>query len=322
MGGPLICAALLSDKWFVLALHHSNRDGWSMSKVFESLELEYARLGEDSGTEKRNVVHEQVSFNHFVKALQEQDRGVSAAFWRDALAGASTPPFIPLKPADDRLAKFLLQNTIALPVKTITATTLRAHGTQVELAYSAIGLALYRQLQTSDTVLRLASTGRASATVAEVEDLFGPTVTSVPQRLRHPDEDDGTGAPTLGDFVSHLRDQRRALAPHEHAGLEGAALSHPDAGPACVSAPQVVVHPFDPYAETAADGTGLRRQDLSAFGGDDGAPFTLYVSLVSWGRALEGIKVRALFSDSAVEEMGVRGHVPVLDDIVRVTAKA
>lgn len=313
-GRPLTRAALLNKKWFILALHHSTYDAWSMSKVFESLELEYARLAEQTTAEEHETVHEQVSFKHFVKALQEQDKDASTAFWRDTMAGVSTRPFIPLKPADDRSTRCLLQHTITLPQPT---TTTRTHGTQAELAYAAIGLALHQQLQTPDTVLRLVSTGRTSQTIPGIEDLVGPTVTSVPLLMHH--QSDRTAK--LGGFVSHVRDQLRALAPHEHIGFEDAASAHPDAAEACAVAPQVVVHPFDPYAEQAAGGMGLRRRELSAFN-DDGAPFTIDVSLVSRGKVLEGMKVRALFSDSVIEEQGVRRLVAVLDAVVRAMVEA
>lgn len=308
-GRPLTRATLLNKKWFILALHHSTYDAWSMSKVFESLELEYARLAEETTDD---MVPEQVSFNHFVKALQEQDKEASTTFWRETMAGVSTRPFIPLKPADDRSTRCLLQHTISIPPTTTTTTTTRTHGTQAELAYAAIGLALHQQLQTPDTVLRLVSTGRTSQTIPGIEDLVGPTVTSVPLRMRHTSKD----TTQLGGFVSHVRDQLRALAPHEHVGFEDAARAHPDAEAACAAAPQVVVHPFDPYAQQAAGGIGLRRRELSAFN-DDGAPFTLDVSLVSKGKVLEGLKVRALFSDSVVEELGVRRLVAVLDVVVK-----
>lgn len=287
-----------------------------MTKVFESLELEYARLAEEHSTEEQEIVHEQVSFSHFVKALQEQDKDASTAFWRETMAGVSTRPFIPLQPAEDRSSRCLLQHTISLPA---AMTTARAHGTQAELAYAAIGLALHQQLQTPDTVLRLISTGRTSSIVPGIEDLVGPTVTSVPLRMRH--SDSGSTA-KLGDFVAHVRDQLRALAPHEHVDFKEVAASHPDAGHACAVAPQVVVHPLDPYAEQAAGGIGLRRRELSAFDNDDGAPFTIDISLVSRGKVLEGVNVRALFSDSVIQEQGVRRLVAVLDGVVKATVEA
>ncbi|KAK2598655.1 hypothetical protein N8I77_012050 [Diaporthe amygdali] len=311
-GRPLTRATLLNKKWFILALHHSTYDAWSMSKVFESLELEYAHLAE-AGTGETEVTQEQVGFKHFVKALQDQDHDAATAFWRNTMAAVSTRPFIPLKSADDRSTRCLLQHTITLP-STTSAT--RAHGTQAELAYAAIGLALHQQLQTPDTVLRLVSTGRTSTTVPGIEDLVGPTVTSVPLRMQHTDS-----TSTLGRFVSHVRDQLRALAPHEHVGFEDVARVHPDAEAACAVAPQVVVHPFDPYAEQAAGGIGLKRRELSVFN-DDGAPFTIDVSLVSKGKVLEGMNVRALFSDSVIEEQGVRRLVAVLDAVVRAMVEA
>ncbi|KAJ4387234.1 hypothetical protein N0V93_007823 [Gnomoniopsis smithogilvyi] len=310
-GRPLTRAVLLNRKWFVLVLHHSTYDAWSMSKIFESLELEYTRLAQDASD---MVVMEQVGFNHFVKSLQDQDQNAAATFWRQTLAGVSTRPFIPLKSVGDSSTKCLLQHTITLPTPTTSDT--RAHGTQAELVYAAIGLALHQQLQTTDTVLRLVSTGRTSSTVSGVEDLIGPTVTSVPLRMQHSQD-----TSTVGRLVSHVHEQLRALAPYEHYGFENVGRVSSDAEAACSTAPQVVVHPFDPYAEQAAGGIGLKRRELSAFN-DDGAPFTLDISLLSRGKVLEGMIIRALFSDSVIEEQGVRRLVALLDAIMQVLVEA
>lgn len=314
LGRPLTCATILNKKWLILALHHSTYDAWSMSKVFEFLEQEYATLSQGHVDDSRETVREQIGFNHFVKALQDQDHDAATEFWRSTMAGVSTRPFTPLKSADDRSTKCLLQHTIIFPPSTMTIT--RHQGTQAELAYAAIGMALHHQLQTPDTVLRLVSTGRASITVPGVENIIGPTVASVPLRIQHSES-----TSTLGRLVSHVHDQLRALAPHEHVGFEAVAKMHSSAAFACAAAPQVVLHPFDPYAEQAASGIGLKRRELSAFN-DDGAPFTLDVSLISKGKVLEAMNVRALFSDSGIEEHGVRRLVRTLDALMQAVVRA
>lgn len=313
-GRPLTRATILNKKWLVLALHHSTYDAWSMSKVFESLEQEYAGLSQDQANGISEVVPEQIGFNHFVKALQDQDHDAATEFWRRTMAGVLTRPFIPPKSADDRSTKCLLQHTIKIP--TSTATTKPHQGTHAELAYAAIGLAFHHQLQTPDTVLRLVSTGRASNIVPGVENIIGPTVASVPLRIQHSES-----TSTLSRLVSHVHEQLRALAPHEHVGFEAVAKVHSDAAFACATAPQVVLHPFDPYAEQAASGIGLKRRELSAFN-DDGAAFTLDVSLISRGKVLEAMNVRALFSDSGIEEQGVRSLVRTLDAVMQAVVQA
>lgn len=88
-GQRLTRATLLNNKWFIVTLHHSTYDAWSMDKLFGALETEYARLGE-VGSAKQEVAREVVRFNHFVKALQEQDEGAATAFWQDTMQGAVT----------------------------------------------------------------------------------------------------------------------------------------------------------------------------------------------------------------------------------------
>lgn len=169
--------------------------------------------------------------------------------------------------------------------------------------------------------MRLVSTGRALAAVPGMEDLLGPTVTSVPLRLRHTELVAGA---TVEALTAHVRQQLRALAPHEHFGFERVAgLLQGEAAAACAAAPQVVVHPFDPYTqgEGRSSATGLKRRcELSVFN-DDGAPLTLDVSIVSHGKVLTGFEVRALYADAVFEERTVRRLVAVLDLLVRAIAE-
>lgn len=149
------------------------------------------------------------------------------------------------------------QRTISTPASpATTATTSRTHRSQPKLTYAAMGLTLYQPLQVPDRALLLGSRGRTSANVPGFEDLIGPTVLGVPLGMCN---SEGGGPPTRDDFFTQVHGHLLALAPHGHAGSKGAALPHPDVGPACVSASQVTVHLSDPYAEGAAGGTGLPR---------------------------------------------------------------
>lgn len=119
-----------------------------------------------------------------------------------------------------------------------------------------MGLALYQQLQVPDRALLLRSTGRTSANVPGFEDLIGPTVLGGPLGMYN---SEGSGHPTRDGFFTQVHSHLLARTPHVCAGFEGPALSHRDAGLACVSASQVTVHLSGPYAEGAAGGTGLPR---------------------------------------------------------------
>lgn len=304
-GQRLTRATLLNKKWFILALHHSVYDGWSLNKTCERLELEYACLGQGEGAENA-VAPEPVKFSHFIQALQDQDQEAATAFWRDALSGAVTRP-LGRKTAADRPPNRLLHHEITLPA----GTQPKGHATPAELVCAAVGLAMHHQCRTADTVLHLVSTGRSLAAVPGLEDMVAPTVTSSPLRLRH-----GPPEATVPAFVAHVRDQLRALAPHEHYSFERAARLHADAEVACRAAPLVVVHPFDPYTRPAAGASGLQRREPYLFGGDIN-PLVLDISLVAHGKALHGLTVRSFFADEVLEEQAVRRLVAVLDRVVR-----
>jgi hypothetical protein len=118
-----------------------------------------------------------------------------------------------------------------------------------------------------------------------------------------------------------MRNQLHALAPHKYIGFKGTAGVYTKAAATYAIAPQVVVHPFNPYAKQAAGRIRLRQRKLSAFK-NNRAPFILNVSLVLRGKVLEGINVYMLFSDSVIKEQGVRRLVAILGAVVRAMVEA
>ncbi|RMJ27589.1 nonribosomal peptide synthase, partial [Aspergillus sp. HF37] len=312
-GEPLLRAVVLTEpsddqcrRYFVLTFHHSVYDVWSLTKIFGLLEGIYARLGcpeeADDGGE-----YQEVGFKYFVKALQDQDRGIALDFWKKYLLGTKTKPLVP--PSTNTQANSMLRYKISLPL----TGGLKAAGSSVThavMTYAALGLAFNRQLQSADTVMRLISMGRSTAGVPGIEDLVGPTITTAPLRINH------TGKATLHDYLAHVHAQVRRLTPFEQIGLDDISHVHSDAEQACLSAPQIVVHPDDPYTQQPAAGLGLQRRELSAFN-DDGVLFTMDISLVLQGKALEALDIRVVFDGHVVPGDNVRRLVVDLECIMQ-----
>ncbi|PNY29004.1 Nonribosomal peptide synthetase [Tolypocladium capitatum] len=321
-GQPLLRAAVVrasgtGARHLVLALHHAIYDAWSLTRIFAELERTYARLGD--GERAEDVDAPKVGFNAFVKAFLDQDRDSAFDFWRGYLLGAETKPFAP--PREDGRANCLMRHSISLPAPAAPgpAADVGTRVTHAVTTYAAVALALHRQLQTPDTVLRLVSTGRITPSVPHIEDLIGPTVTAAPLRVSH-----AAAGTTLREYLAHVNAQVRRLAPFEQTGLDAAVRAqHLDA---CHGAPQLIVHAFDPYTEQPASGLGLRRKELSALDNDDGVPFTVDVSLESRGRglgtSLDALHLRLVFDDTIVDEHAARRFVADLDVIARRIASA
>ncbi|KAH7381084.1 hypothetical protein BKA64DRAFT_685650 [Cadophora sp. MPI-SDFR-AT-0126] len=315
-GQALLRAMMLTEsghdggkRYFVLVFHHSTYDAWSLTKIFAVLERVYTGLADPDKAHDHLEEYREVGFKYFVKALQDQDRPLTLDFWGKYLLGAKTKPFASIAESGDCKVNCILRHQISLP-----STGAQKGGgntiTPAVMAYAAVGLALHQQLQTSDTVMRLVSIGRIAPSVPDIEALVGPTMTMVPLRINH------TGKVSLQEYLSHVQAQVRRLTPFDQTGYEEVSRVHADADHACRDAPQVIVHPHDPYSEQPAAQLGLLRRELSAFG-DTNIPLTIDISLRLQGKALEALDIRAIFDDRVVAEDSVRRLVADLEIIMQ-----
>ncbi|KAK3294121.1 uncharacterized protein B0H64DRAFT_399754 [Chaetomium fimeti] len=305
-GQPLVSATLLNEAHFVLTLHHSVYDAWSLTNMFNHLEQMYL-ADRDPGTDG----YHPPQFKSFVKALLDQNRAQAVDFWTTSLAEAKTKPIAQLDQLDQGFTpNRVLRHRIELPTGVGAGAGAGAGtATHAEVTYAAVALALHCQSQTPDTLLRIISTGRTSPTIPDIAELVGPTVTVVPLLIQR-------RTTRVPEYLAHVRAQLRRAAPFEHFAMDEAAHLAPTAGNAYRAAPQVVVHPHDPYTEQPATKINLRRRELSVLAGD-GAAFTVDVSLVVQGKVLQALDVRVIFDDRAVNEKSLRRLIADLDLITR-----
>ncbi|KAJ5951020.1 AMP-dependent synthetase/ligase [Penicillium vulpinum] len=301
-GQPLLRASIVSyesRRYFVLKFHHAVYDAWSLTKVCELLQRQY--LGSaDQGNIQSMSETTIVGFNYFVKAIQQQNQSLALDFWSKYLLGAKTSSLAPSYEGSN--TDSIIRHRISLPAPMATGSST----TPAIMVYAALGLALHKQLQVPDTILDLISIGRS---LPLTEDLIGPTVTRVPVRINHKEQS------TLHDYLSHVQYQARQPTPFEHVDLEEVARLHSDAHDACHGAPQVVVHPYDPYTEQPTAKMGLLRQELSVLN-NDGIALSIDISLVLQERALEALDVRLMFDSSIVGEEKTRLLVGDLETIM------
>ncbi|KAM0273548.1 hypothetical protein ACHAQH_008274 [Verticillium albo-atrum] len=170
-GVPLIRAsASKGATWFVLTISHVIYDGFSLSKLFE----EFKRAYEDTVQDQPSI-----HFNHFIKHLSDADKTTAIEFWRRDFAGANVKPVVPQRLLEcKRTTIEVTKEIVKLPGNLAPGSPSRA----VILKVSA-ALFLVHRLDCADIIFDCHLSGRAG-TLPGVSELVGPTLTSLPIRVR------------------------------------------------------------------------------------------------------------------------------------------
>lgn len=192
-----------SHRYFVWTMHHSIYDGWSLSRLLQSV------VGIMKGEKDANLPR--TSMTRFIRYLQQGDEPTATRFWQEQLHDVQFSAFPALphpsyKPRPRHNAKRSIElGEVALQSgsSVTTSTLLRAAWAIVVSTYTT----------SEDVVLNSVSSGR-NAPVVGMLHVAGPTVTSYPVRVKvNPQED------VLG-FLDKLHDQATNLIPFEHTGVQ------------------------------------------------------------------------------------------------------
>ncbi|KAL6413921.1 putative hc-toxin synthetase [Ilyonectria robusta] len=215
----LLRSTLVSEvggqRYLLLTLHHSIYDAWSLTRLFSLLESAYERLATPPEWTKHMAgACSEVGFNQVVKSIMEQDQAKALDFWARFLKGVETKTLVP--PEKKCEANTILRHKMMLPRTPESGTTGNNRAgapprvTHAVMTYAAVALTLHNQRQAQDTVLRLVSTSRITTAMPDIEDLVGPTVSSVPLRIQH-------SAGNLHEYLAHVQAQVRRVMPFEPA---------------------------------------------------------------------------------------------------------
>ena len=199
-GAPLARFAMINDssnRYFVWTAHHSIYDGWSTGLVFDHVQRIYH--GQD--------VPKPVAFNSFIQYLQSVDGDATGNFWRSQLSGdaASTFPQLPLgyRARPNQSLSQSLKLTRPSGSDITVPTVLRA----------AWAIVMANCTSADDVIFGAALSGR-NVPVQGIEQISGPTVTTVPVRVKL----DGTQS--ASEFLHRIQDQATDMIPFEHTGLQ------------------------------------------------------------------------------------------------------
>ncbi|RDL30479.1 uncharacterized protein BP5553_10357 [Venustampulla echinocandica] len=204
-GTPLIRYCLIngrdsqSDSFFVYTAHHSVYDGWSDSSLIEGIELAY--------THGVASLPDVTQYNKFIQFLENTDVAASNKFWQNQLSGG-TPTSFPrlLSPTFEPKPTKVQSRKLELPRtgSTFTLTTL------LKAAWSMV---LSQYSDSDDVIFDHVLSGR-SAPVENIDTMIGPTLCTVPFRVRI----DRTKK--AEEFLSDIQLQSIEMMPFEQAGVQ------------------------------------------------------------------------------------------------------
>ncbi|KAK7983690.1 mitochondrial membrane protein [Apiospora arundinis] len=225
IGGSLIRPYLQYSKsktWlpkFKLLFHHALIDGWARPLIFQQLDAAY------NGSKLAPR-----PFNLFIEyVLGAAPRCES--FWKDEFENLEAAAFPPL-PSATYTPEPSCKETISIPVDFIENHTFSVPN-RLKLTW-AILLSLYTG--SSDTVYGLTVTGRG-APVLSIEEMTGPTIATIPYRLRVKSQC------TIESALQQVQEDAVRMIPFEQAGLPCISRLGPDAASACRFQSILVIQP-------------------------------------------------------------------------------
>lgn len=228
----------------LLVIHHVIYDGWSLHLILDQVRQAY----DGNSLPLR-------PFNGFIEHLVHSGNKLPQdKYWIDQLAGVTGTTFPSLPSSNYRpVAHSTISETISL--QSPTGTT---KATLLQLAWS---LALSRYSDTSDVVFGLALSGR-QASVSGIDSITGPTLTTVPLRVRLQNEQ------TVISKMHQLQEQLAAMVPYEQLGLQNIRRLGADAAAVCQFQNLLLIQPTSAPSRdgflSPIDGRG-RAEAFSAY---------------------------------------------------------
>jgi amino acid adenylation domain-containing protein len=299
LGQPIVRYAIIRDaesgrNWFTLTLHHAVYDGPSLPLLFDSVRDIYA------GVPSKPIGN----FKIFIRHLLQSSGSVNVQYWQSELEGYQSVPFPPL-PAQvsQPLANANIEAQCVIPAAENSEFTIAS------VARAAWALAVYSQTGTTDVVFGAITSGR-SAPLPGIETIVGPTIATVPVRIRiQPDQ-------TLLQYLQAVQTQMIEMIPFEQSGLQGIAKASPDARRACDIQTLLVIQPQDDEYFTDSDSTFGQWQVKS-----NHHQFNTYSVAVSCYLQQGGIRVEASYDSRVVGDWEIKNIVNQFTFIVQKLAQ-
>ena len=257
---------------FIWTIHHAISDGWSSRLILEHVDRVY------DGTMSTTAT----PFNSFIRYLGGIDSSTSESFWRSQLSGASPSTLFPAPSA-----RYQTQVNRALEREVHIIRKSNSNTTTSTIIRAAWAILTARYIDSSDVLFGVTLTGRNAPHVG-IEEMIGPTITTVPIRIRFNQEQ------MVSEFLRDVQTQAATMIPFEHTGLQNIRRVSQDAYEACKFSNLLIIHPMiNEISDKGLFGHGLRFRSI--------ANFNTYRLVMESTLTLNGITVRATFDSNLVD---------------------
>ncbi|OJD36901.1 nonribosomal peptide synthetase [Diplodia corticola] len=292
LGTPLARYAISQDARtkhtkLVWTIHHALGDGWALNLVLNKVEAIYRASS--------TVSSPLSEFRGFIKYMNGRDVDSMVEYWRDTLADVE-PVTFPLLPTAvrDAVEDSEVELDHSLPESAATASA--SLSTILRAAWAIVQS---RHSNTDDVVFGEVLSGR-SAPVPSIDSLVGPTMVTVPVRVKLP------AALTVPALLQNIHTTSTLAIPHEQLGLHRIARINPAA---CAFQTLLIIQP--PTAASSDDPPRL----LSASPDYRLATYALAIECTPSPSSARRLGLRARFDSRAVSAAAARrllaqlGHV-------------
>ncbi|KAJ6135531.1 Peptide synthetase [Penicillium capsulatum] len=239
-GKPLARFAVIKEnedsirqKWIVITLHHALYDAWSLDLMVKQAERIY--LNHESSLSPAALPKS--NFTSFLKYIGERKNDpATRSFWQETLEGVDFTPFpgAPKSQQQSRRTREKMQFCYK-PERNIHRTS---EATLSTLLRGALAILLSGHTASPDVVFGATVSGRTSS-VTGIEEVVGPTISTVPIRVQLNSKKDIT----VSDFLRGLQAQASEMVPFEQIGLQQIAKFGKGPQEACDFQTLLVVQP-------------------------------------------------------------------------------
>jgi amino acid adenylation domain-containing protein len=248
---------------FLLRMHHSIYDGWSLEQLLSELKTRY--LGQSTPARP--------PYSNFIAYLQRDSVDSTQDFWKKRLSVEVSGNFPPVNGAASIQPDATAELNVALqssPHNRISKPT---------LIQGAWAIVMARYLQVGDVVFGTIMAGRDVPLIG-VSDIIGPVAATVPFRVsinwNH----------TIKEYLTILREQTVDMIAHQHAGLQNIRRFASDLDRACDFNNLLIVQPDD---EEAGQWMLPVRQGLAK-------EYYTYPLVLECTLHSEGVRVEAIYN--------------------------
>ncbi|KAJ6089555.1 hypothetical protein N7467_004771 [Penicillium canescens] len=277
------CEGLPQPYRFVLLMHHSLTDGWALPLILQQVAAAYK--GEQLSSRPF------APFIEYILAHQTRD---SVQFWKEQLVDLKATPFPRLPTSDYRPQPIAsIWHRMSFPrAKSAAGSEQITLSTHVRLAWAVL---VSQYTDSPDVIFGVTVAGRG-APVRSIETMTGPTIATVPLRVRLDWERTGE------HHLTRMQVQAIQIIPHEQLGLQRITQLGPDEAASCQFQSLLVIQPEEEDGELPEifDRCDHKPQQALAFGS---YAITLICQLSSDSITVEASYDPVVISEDQIQRM-------------------